>query len=185
MLEMSPTGLKTCLDPLLHCAAGVQCCSRLQCCSPTAATYRCSSLPYIPVHSNFWDTLYIPVQKPNWFRPILLFDCLLFLKGRRGDVGLYVYRNWRLFDGTLIFLYLNSDETKKKRLLKEIELMLTLRTWKHGMSDVHVQRIVSCRHIAALFLLPHSICQYQVHSYVQALEHTVLASAARQLCGQC
>jgi hypothetical protein len=63
MLEMSPAGLKTCLDTLLHCATGVLCCCRFQCYTPTAATYRRSRLPYIPVHSNFWDTLYITIHK--------------------------------------------------------------------------------------------------------------------------
>jgi hypothetical protein len=58
MFEMSPTGLKTCLDTLLHSAIGVLCYGRFQCCTPTAPTCRCSRLPYIPVHSNFWDTLY-------------------------------------------------------------------------------------------------------------------------------
>jgi hypothetical protein len=56
MLGMSPTGLKTCLDTLLHCATGALCCCRLQCYTPTAATHRCSRLPYIAVHSNFWNT---------------------------------------------------------------------------------------------------------------------------------
>jgi hypothetical protein len=58
MLAMSPTGLKTRLDTLLHRPTGVLCCCSLQCYTPTAATYRCSRLPYIAVHSNFWDTLY-------------------------------------------------------------------------------------------------------------------------------
>jgi hypothetical protein len=66
MLEMSPTGLKTCLDTLLHCATGVLCCCHFQCYTPTAATYRCSRLSYIPVHSNFWDTLYNVHDDTKW-----------------------------------------------------------------------------------------------------------------------
>jgi hypothetical protein len=58
---MSPMGLKTCLDTLLHCATGVLCCCRFWCYTPTAATCWCCCLPYIPVHSNFWDTLYMSV----------------------------------------------------------------------------------------------------------------------------